>query len=322
MPSTKDCFYKKISCLGFGFFFVLACLSCDSPLTSSDASYIFTWGSLGTKPGQFTKPRGIAFSPRNEVYVVDMTGRIQAFDPQGKYLRSFRTPEIAKGKPTGLGFSPQGLLFVADTHYHRILCYNKEGNLLFQFGQYGTQSNEFVYVTDVAVSQDGLLYAAQYGDALGEYDRIMKFDSQGRFIHAWGKRGTKTGEFERPMSLVVEKTGNILVADSCNHRIQRFSPDGKFLTSWGTPGVGIGEMSYPYGIDVDKDGFIYVSEFGNNRIQKFTSQGQSLGCFGIPGRLPGMFANPWNVSVGSDGFIYATDALNHRVQKISPTVFP
>ena len=297
-------------------------VGCTSSVGEPEAEDLITiWGGKGNSSGQFIKPRALVFSPRHRLYVVDLTGRIQSFTSAGKWLHSFRTPKIARGKPTGLGVSPQGNIYVADTHYHRILCYNPDGKLLFQFGHYGTAAHEFVYVTDVAVDLQGFIYVGQYGDALGKYDRIQKFSRNGRFLNAWGKRGRGPGEFERPMSIAVEADGNILVADACNHRIQRFTNNGQFIEQWGTPGDAPGQLRYPYGIAVAADGAIYVSEFGNNRIQKFTSAGKSLALFGMPGRFPGMFANPWDIAIGADGEIYVADALNHRIQKLAPQLF-
>ncbi len=312
--------YRRFYKVTFLFFFLLF-LSCKQENFSPPQTAISSLGNHGTKEGQFLKPRAVAVSPENELAVVDMTGRIQIFDALGKYINSFRTPEIALGKPTGLGFDSHGHLWVADTHYHRVLCYNKKGTLIGKFGKYGKEIEEFVYATDVAMDRAGFLYITQYGDTLGEYDRIQKFTPQGKFLLAWGRRGTGQGEFERPMSIVVEDDQTILVADACNHRVQRFTSDGAFLISWGTPGSGRGQLSYPYGIDVDAQGYIYVSEFGNNRIQKFTREGKSLGYFGTPGRLLGMFANPWDIAIGKEGEIYVADALNHRIQKISPKIF-
>ena len=307
------------------FLFFLACLffpACDdSSSVDLSAGLVSVFSGRGRQPGSLIKPRGIAISPDQNIYVVDITGRIQAFSPLGAYLFGFRTPKIEKGKPTGMGFSAQGNLYVADTHYHRILCYSPRGRLLFQFGKYGTRPEQFVYVTDVAISRKGYIYVAQYGDALGKYDRIQKFDKSGHFICAWGKRGRQPGEFDRPMSLAFEASGNLLVADACNHRIQRFSENGEFLATWGHPGVGQGYLSYPYGIAVDTKGNIWVSEFGNNRIQKFSPTGVSEGCFGIAGRQKGMFANPWDIAISKSNEIYVVDALNHRIQKISPQLF-
>ena len=52
--------------------------------------WVASWGSLGSGPGQFDTPHGIAVSPQDEIYVADRGNRrIQVFDPDGTYLREF-----------------------------------------------------------------------------------------------------------------------------------------------------------------------------------------------------------------------------------------
>ena len=67
---------------------------------------------------------------RDQLYIVDMTGRIQVFTTDGTYIRGWRTPQIDHGKPSGLSFARDGNLLVADTHYFRVLVYTPEGKLL------------------------------------------------------------------------------------------------------------------------------------------------------------------------------------------------
>src|SRR3954465_2618110 len=82
------------------------------------------WGSLGGGNGQFSKPRAIAIDKEDQLYIVDMTARIQVFDTDGKFIRSWQTPQQHSGRPTGLTISTvDGNLMVADTHYYRILTY-------------------------------------------------------------------------------------------------------------------------------------------------------------------------------------------------------
>ncbi len=52
--------------------------------------WVASWGSLGSGPGQFDTPHGIAVSPKDEVYVADRGNRrIQVFDTEGKFIRQF-----------------------------------------------------------------------------------------------------------------------------------------------------------------------------------------------------------------------------------------
>jgi DNA-binding beta-propeller fold protein YncE len=62
--------------------------------------------------------------------------------------------------------------------------------------------------------------------------RVMKFDAHGKFIKAWGKPGSKPGEFNNPHALALDGQGRLYVADRYNNRIEIFTQDGKFITEW------------------------------------------------------------------------------------------
>jgi len=81
--------------------------------------------------------------------------------------------------------------------------------------------------------------------------------------------GSKNTEFLRPQGVAVDQEGNIIVADSKNHRIQIFQPNGNFLCKFGTHGSAPGQLDRPSGICVSNEGSIIVVDFGNNRIQVF-----------------------------------------------------
>ncbi len=50
------------------------------------------------------------------------------------------------------------------------------------------------------------------------------------FDYLHGTRGSDQGQFIYPCDVSVDGEGNILVADSSNHRIQKFTAEG--LISW------------------------------------------------------------------------------------------
>ncbi|MCH7726517.1 MAG: hypothetical protein IH991_08580 [Planctomycetes bacterium] len=276
------------------------------------------WGRRGLSNGRFQKPRAMAIDNADQIYIVDMTGRIQAFATDGQFLRSWRTPNIKNGKPCGLSFDRDDNLMVADTHYYRVLFYTRDGELLKDKTIGGTQGHgpgEFGFVTDAVQDSKGNYYIAEYGDN----DRIQMFSKQHQFQLQWGIHGTEPGQFIRPQGLAVDDQDRIWVADACNHRIQVFVIDdgkAKLVKIWGDQGRKPGQLRYPYDLVLDDDCNVYIAEFGNNRIQKFTEDGKSLGCWGTPGRKEGELHQPWALVRDSNNRIHILDTYNHRVQRI------
>ncbi len=276
------------------------------------------WGRRGLSNGRLLKPRAIAISPQDELYIVDMTGRIQVFTPDGAFLRGWRTPEIKQGKPTGLAWSADGQhLLVADTHYFRMLAYLPDGTLVESMtigGEHGDAPGQFHFVTDVAQDDRYHYFIGQYG----QIDQVQEFDAQGNFVRRWGNQGSRPGEFSRPQSLVVDSQGNLWVADACNHRIQVFDTSGdppELVACWGVPGNRPGQLQYPYGIVFDHDETLLVVEYGNHRVQRFDRQGRSLEAWGGPGKAHGQFQSPWALGIDSQRRLHVLDSMNHRVQR-------
>jgi DNA-binding beta-propeller fold protein YncE len=61
---------------------------------------------------------------------------------------------------------------------------------------------------------------------------VQVFDRDGNFVSQFGKSGTGNGEFNEPVGLAIDDSGNIYVADTWNQRIQVFDPSFKFLRTW------------------------------------------------------------------------------------------
>src|SRR6185312_11306375 len=127
--------------ISFGLTVVLGLGGCD---VSGQSSPDLVWGIHGTKPGWLHKPRVAAFDAKDSLFIADLTDRIQVFDREGKFLRSWRTPDFN----------------VADTHFYRVLVYSPEAELLFQIGDgvQGTTPGRFGYPTDVVIDRAGNFY--------------------------------------------------------------------------------------------------------------------------------------------------------------------
>jgi DNA-binding beta-propeller fold protein YncE len=216
-------------------------------------------------------------------------------------------------------------LYIADTHYHRVMIYDAAlapggtPRLIGSFGEFGDGPGQFVYPTDVCVlaGSDELperIYVSEYGGN----DRISVFDAGYEFLFAFGTQGSAEGvEFDRPQSIEIEPAlGELIVVDACNHRVGRFTLEGELVRWIGSPdlaGDAPGSFAYPYGLDLPGNGTALVSEFGNGRVQHIDLRtGSSLGVYGVPGRSEGELMSPWGVVVVGDT-VYVLDSGSDRV---------
>ena len=288
-------------------------VGCDNhPVTNGKIKEISIIGNRGRGNCEFIYPRAISYSDEIGIVIIDKTGRVQRLNEQGVFLNGFDMPEFKKGKPTGISISPDNDVFVADTHYHRIVSFSPEGQMKMSFGKYGEQDGEFIYPTDVEFGPDGRIYVGEYGGN----DRVSVFDQAGNFLFKFGEYGNGLYQFSRPAAICIDENKEMLyIADACNHRIGVYDLEGEFQKYIGSLGSGPGQLRYPYDLCVLNDGSIVVCEFGNNRVQVFNKQGQSIAIYGSPGRDQGQLAYPWGVASAKDNKkLYVVDSGNNRIQ--------
>ena len=287
----------------------LILLGCDeSPPRSGGV--VGAFGKTGLGWGDFSYPRAITASAEGKIFIADKSGRIQRFDPQGQVETGWWMPDWRAGKPIGLTVHPDGRLFIADTHYSRVMIFTQDGTRLGSFGESGDAPGQFRMVTDVAVDDAGFIYVGEYGGN----DRITKFSPDLEFIKTIGEEPVGGARLSRPAGLAIDHEQTLWVADACNHRVVRFSLEGEYLQSFGSVGTEAGRLRWPYDVNVCRDGSLVVSEFGNNRLQWFDTSGRSLKTWGRQGRRVGELYSPWGAIEAANGLLYVLDSLNNRVQ--------
>jgi len=291
---------------------LLVAAGCDGPADGRERPKVLAViGHGGRGPGQFVYPRAIDIAPGEVLLIVDKTGRIQRLDMRGRFVDAIQMPRIEAGKPTGLGVHPSGQIYVADTHYHRVLVFSPRGQIVREFGRFGREEGRFIYPTDVAFAEDGRIFVSEYGGN----DRVSVFSEQGQFLYSFGSPGSGRGQLSRPSALCFDRGRDCLyVADACNHRIAVYRADGELVGYIGSLGRGPGRLRYPYDVALTDDGRLVVCEFGNNRIQLFDPGGRSLAVYGKAGSGPGQLAYPWGVAVDRRRRAFIVDAGNDRIQ--------
>lgn len=286
---------------------------CD-PAALTENGVVAVIGELGLRDGSFSYPRAVATAGDGAFFVVDKSGRIQRFGPDGTFETSWAMPESSAGKPVGLSVHPDGRLFVADTHYHRVCVFSRDGALLDMFGREGTRDGEFLLPTDVAFDSAGNIYVAEYQGN----DRITKWSADFEFVGILALEPIEGIRLSRPAGIAIDRDDTLWIADACNHRIVHLDLEGRTLNVFGGFGDQPGKLRYPYDIDLGPDGSLLVCEYEGNRLQWFTRDGVSVRTWGSPGRRPGELFAPWGAAYGPNGRVYVVDYLNHRVQIIQP----
>lgn len=113
-------------------------------------------GGIGTTPGRFYFPMGVAVHGDGRVFASDMmNARVQSFDEGMTPRGSFGQPGSRygdMGKPRGLDVGPDGVVFVADAEFAHVHLFADSGELLMLIGGPGDQSGCTQMPVSVAVA--------------------------------------------------------------------------------------------------------------------------------------------------------------------------
>lgn len=291
---------------------VLTAAGCDATAPTAKSipiKHVNVW-AMPAAGAKIPAPRGLAFDSKGDLFVLDDAGRILVFDVAGKVYRQWSMPESDIGNPEGICLFHDGRIGVADTHYHRIVFFDLDGNVLSMHGEHGSEAGQFIYLSSLTQDDVGNYYVCEYGGN----DRVQKFDVDGNFLLAFGGFGTDDGQFQRPMG-IVWRGGLLYVADSINNRIQVFNDDGEFLEVLGRD-AGRPRLHYPYDLVGGPNDDLFAIEYGGNRVTQLSLKGETLGTFGSTGHDVGQFSTPWGLAVDSNGRIAVADTGNRRLVEL------
>ncbi|CAF4729948.1 unnamed protein product [Rotaria sp. Silwood1] len=253
--------------------------------------------------------------------------------------------------PWGIYVDANNVLYVADRLNHRIQKWPAGAaigdTIAGQSTVAGSWSYQLSSPTAVIFDQYGYMYVLDAGNL--RIQRWLPGMTYGVTVVASTMSALSSG-------MNFDSSGNIIVADTSNHRIISFNvacpnpttvtqppptlppnlpcQTGTFNTTWTiaagtspTSGSGLAYLNNPMDIYVDGNQYIYVADNGNSRIQKFppadTTIGPPTGTTVAGFTLTGgsgysELYNPTAIFVDPDGVMYIADAGNYRIQKWLP----
>ena len=240
------------------------CVSVFSP----SGGKLQSFGTLGSRQGQFDEPFGIAVDIEGNILVVD-TGnhRIQKFTAKGQFLAAVGikgSGPLQFNEPTGIAFNAvNSKVYVTEWKNYRCHILNSDLTFSSTFGKRGSGAGQFTRPDGIACDSTGKVHVADSWN-----HRIQVFTAEGKFLMKFGRRGGGRGELNGPVGIVTSDN-MVYVTDVENHRISVFTSSGHYVTSFGSKGKGPGQFEFPTDLAVDNNGVVYVCDCNNNRLEVF-----------------------------------------------------
>jgi hypothetical protein len=252
-----------------------------------NGSLVRSWGVGGTGPGQldFHVPSTgnplvggtVAVDPRGTVYVGSPgTGRIQAFDAHGRFLRGWGGIGDGRSKFTLLVrvmVGPHGEVYAIDDMPggDAVQVFSPAGTFL---RGYGTFAGSGISTPTLAgVAPNGEVFLADpglTGNGGVVHPKMIRFGANGRIVGTWGTFGVDLGEFQTPYSVVVDEAGHVLVGDTQSGQVQEFAADGTPVAAFD---LSAGGSVTPWGIALDGRGGLFVLDDNTFMLYRFRLPG-------------------------------------------------
>jgi streptogramin lyase len=300
--------------------FVAAIVIISAGIEAQENSYREDgWAKLpdGRRLGQMS---AIDVDPTGNVWALDRCGAnscagskvtpVVKFDPTGKYLTSFGAGLFVF--PHGMHVDKDGNVWVTDADGkdgkgHQVVKFSPDGRVLLALGKAGVAGNApdtFNRPSALTTGPNGDIFVAD-GHGGESNARIMKFSKDGKFVKAWGKKGTAAGEFETLHAIAADSKGRVFVGDRGNSRVQVFDQDGNFIEEWK-------QFGRPSGIFVDRNDTLYVTDNQSDaKTNPGGTRGVRIGSVNdgkVKTFIPGLGGNPQSQSAGE---AVAADAVGN-----------
>jgi len=127
---------------------------------------LLQWGSLGSEPGQFIRPSGIAVEASGHVLVADAANhRVQRFTSDGKLLGAWGRQGTGRGGgelhyPYDVAALSDGSFLVAENYNHRLQRFAADGTSLGLSGGPGREPGQFSRPWCLAAAGGGIVYVS------------------------------------------------------------------------------------------------------------------------------------------------------------------
>ena len=206
----------------FGWVDKSACPECPARADGKRLGFLATWGSLGTRSGDFKYPRDIAFDAQGNIYVLDAgNDRVQKFDRSMRFVGEMGRLFGSRGgiftDLVSIGWSRDRLGYIYLLGAGCLVQqFELDGTLVKSWPAIAPESGLCAPGRLEIDNKNDWVYVIDSGNSLFE-----RFELGGRFLAAW--RGAER-PFSNPLGLAVNPDRDeVLVADTGNNIVQKFT---------------------------------------------------------------------------------------------------
>jgi sugar lactone lactonase YvrE len=265
----------------------------------------------GSGRGQVVEPAGIACDPFGRIWVSDaQLHNIQRFERDGHWLGENGLLGSGEGelrRPGSIALLGAADMGVLDQENRRVVDFDLFGRL--QGTRLDLQDPALEEVTGrvdptaLATDRGGALYVADPAR-----ERVLVFDTGGRFERALGEFGSKPGQLRGLQGLASAPHGELVVTERLNARVQRIDAGGRSAAAWALPVDPRANGALP--VAVDAQGRVAVADESSGRLWVFDAAGHPAAALASLGR-------PRALAFAPDGTLLVTETRPARVRRFA-----
>ena len=194
------------------------------------------------------------------IYVFD-NGYIYKLDRTGSLVATFTTAQPSAGqlsKPADMTVDREGNFYIVDADAHRILKYDRDGQFLLSFGEYGDRAGQFISPFHLIALDDGTVLVADQAKYKKDYAsdlprqryhpfqfgyvpyrifrtrlrRVQRFYADGDYADRILIRLRRENEGQAYLNLkAIDYSGNLYFVDSETLKFKVFAPTSPLIAS-------------------------------------------------------------------------------------------
>ena len=225
------------------------------------------------------------------------TNEIIAFNANGAVTARLNGGLEGFNHPFDIEMDDNGNLFVTEFKGDRITRCTASGRDFLRFGETGRGRQQLLGPQFLAIDEKGFVYVTDSGNR-----KVVKFDSDGNFILAFGMKNYNFGGFEMPTGIEC-LDGFVYVADSDRGDVSVFDYSGNFVDT-----LGSGRLHSPEGISATADGLLLIAD--TNRVVSLDIEEDEVN---LVSDLDGEAGKVTQAAVDANGNLLAADFDLNRI---------